>query len=56
MLAGRTYTLQRKSTLAAATWANLGSVGPLPADQPVELQDARPPAQSAFYRIKVLFP
>ncbi len=54
--AARTYVLERKTNLAAGPWTPLSSVGPLAADGPVVLSDPAPPANSAFYRLRVSAP
>lgn len=53
---GRTYELQRSSTLTSASWTPVLSQGPLTADATVTLTDAASPAGSAFYRIQVVGP
>ena len=51
--AGRTYLLQRTTTLAPDSWATVDTIGPLGSDGPVSLTDAARPNDAAFYRIQV---
>ena len=53
---GRTYVLQRSTTLAPGSWTAVDTVGPLGSDGPVSLTDAAPPNDGAFYRIQVTGP
>jgi len=52
--AGRTYTLQRSTSLHPGSWSDQEAVGPLASDQPVLFVDPGPPGGNAvFYRVKV---
>ena len=54
--AGRSYVLQRSTTLAPGSWGTVDTVGPLGSDGPVSLTDTAPPNDGAFYRIQVTGP
>jgi len=54
--AGRSYALQRTTTLAAGTWTTITTTGPLAANGTVSLTDPAAPAEKAFYRIQVSVP
>ena len=54
--ASRTYVLERSQTLDAGPWTSVFTAGPLTANGPVELIDSAPPANKAFYRIRVTAP
>jgi hypothetical protein len=53
---GRTYILERNTTLDSASWSTVTSQGPLGADASVTLTDSASPAGRAFYRIRVTGP
>ena len=54
--AGRTYVLQRSTTLAPSSWGTVDTIGPLSSDGSVSLTDAARPTDAAFYRIQVTGP
>ncbi|MBK8092253.1 MAG: hypothetical protein IPK32_09850 [Verrucomicrobiaceae bacterium] len=54
--AGRTYYLERSSTLNANSWITLTSNGPLTADGLVTLTDSASTGGAFFYRIRVTGP
>ena len=54
--AGRTYTLERSSTLAPNSWSLITSQGPLTNDATITLTDMAAPNDAAFYRIRVTGP
>lgn len=49
---GRTYHLERSTTLSPP-WTEVEQVGPLTEEQEVAPTDSAPPADAAFYRIRV---
>jgi uncharacterized delta-60 repeat protein len=53
---GRTYVLERSTTLNSASWTTVTSQGPLGADASVTLADPASPTDHAFYRIRVTAP
>jgi hypothetical protein len=53
---GRTYALERNSTLAASGWITVSSQGPLASNSNVILTDTSSPPGAAFYRIRVTGP
>jgi len=53
---GRTYVLERNTTLDSASWITVTTQGPLGADASVTLTDTSSPAGRAFYRIRVTGP
>ena len=53
---GRTYVLERSTTLNSASWTTVTSQGPLGADASVTLADPSSPTNHAFYRIRVTAP
>lgn len=53
---GRTYVLQRATSLATPVWANVRTNGPLFFNQTVILTDPAPPAGNAFYRTTMTLP
>ena len=53
---GRTYVLQRTSSLEHPVWVNVLTNGPLFSNQTVLLTDPTPPAMSAFYRTTMTLP
>ncbi len=54
--AGRTYVLERSTTMAANSWITVTTQGPLGSDATVTLSDAATPSNAAFYRIRVTGP
>ena len=52
----RTYVLERTSSLNAASWSAVKSIGPLASDQPITLSDAAPPVDQGFYQVRVTSP
>jgi hypothetical protein len=54
--ASRTYVLERRANLGAGPWTEVGALGPLAADAAVTLTDPAPPANAAFYRMRVAAP
>jgi hypothetical protein len=52
----RSYVMERSTAPGNVDWTNVGTVGPLGADGPVELTDFAPPPQSGFYRLRVTAP
>ncbi len=52
----RTYVLERTSSLNAASWSAVKSIGPLASDQPITLSDAAPPVDQGFYLVRVTSP
>ena len=52
----RSYVMERSTAPGNVDWTNVGTVGPLQADGPVELTDSAPPPQSGFYRLRVTAP
>jgi hypothetical protein len=52
----RSYVMERSTAPGNVDWTNVGTVGPLGADGPVELTDSAPPPQSGFYRLRVTAP
>ncbi len=53
---GRTYTLQRSTSLASNSWSTVTAQGPLGGDATVTLTDFATPAGAGFYRIQVTGP
>jgi hypothetical protein len=53
---GRTYVLQRTTSLANPAWVNVITNGPLFFDQTLMLTDPAPPAGHAFYRSTMTLP
>ena len=53
---GRTYALQRRTSLSTGDWTTVTTTGPLAADGTVPLTDPAAPAGKAFYRIQVSAP
>ena len=54
--AGRTYTLERSTTLAANSWSVITTQGPLASDATITLTDTAAPNDEAFYRLRVTGP
>lgn len=54
--AGRTYVLERSTSLAPGVWTSVAVHGPLASDATVSLTDNASPAGSAFYRLSVAGP
>ena len=54
--AGRSYVLQRSTTLSPGSWTTVDTVGPLGSNGPVSLIDLATPNDAAFYRIQVTGP
>ncbi len=54
--AGRTYLLERSTTMALNSWTTVATQGPLGSDATVTLSDAATPGDAAFYRIRVTGP
>ncbi len=55
-IAGRTYKLQRRSSLTSGTWDTIATQGPLASNNVVTITDTSPPAGQGFYRILVNYP
>jgi autotransporter-associated beta strand protein len=53
--AGRTYTLQHRTDLAAGTWDNVSSTGPVAADGSLSLSDPAAATRRGFYRVLVVW-
>ena len=53
---GRTYSLQRSTTLTPTSWFTVISQGPLGSDGTVTLTDFAAPTSTGFYRIQVTWP
>jgi hypothetical protein len=53
---GRAYFLERADVLAPSAWSTIANTAVLTADQGMTLTDLAPPANGAFYRLRVTFP
>ena len=53
---GRTYYLQRSTTLTANSWFTVTTQGPLGSDGPVTFTDSAAPTSTGFSRIQVTWP
>jgi hypothetical protein len=53
---GRTYVLERSTSLASNNWSTVTTQGPLGSDGTVTLTDSAAPAGAGFYRIQVTGP
>jgi len=53
---GRIYDLQLGKDLSSGIWTSVANVGPLSTNTLVTLIDPAPPANAAFYRVRVSKP